>query len=102
MDSRGPFLAALLLLMTASQAAVAAHSPHQAAQPLPSDAQLERSGAVIGRIDILNKNIFDLANPQDDKWLFRLADRLHPVTRKHTISEQLLFHTGDRYSRHLL
>ncbi|HEX8755711.1 MAG TPA: hypothetical protein VF745_05205 [Steroidobacteraceae bacterium] len=101
-DSRAPFLAALLLLMTASPAAAAAYSHHPGAEPVPSDAQLERSGAVIGRIEIHNENIFDLSNPKDDNWLFRLADRLHPVTRERTISEQLLFHTGDRYSRHLL
>src|SRR6185437_16561532 len=86
-DSLAPFLAALLLLMTASQAVAAAHSPPSASQPVrgdsvPSDAQLERSGAVIGHIDILNQNIFDLANPKDDNCLFRLADHLHPVTRK--------------------
>jgi hypothetical protein len=100
-DSFAPFLAALLLL-TASPAAAAAHSPREAGRSLPSDSELERSGAVIGRIEINNENIFDLANPKDDHWLFRLADRLHPVTRERTISEQLLFHTGDRYSRHLL
>jgi hypothetical protein len=100
-DSLAPFLAALLLLMTASQAAAAAHS-RDAAESLPADAQLERSGAVIGRIEIRNENIFDLSNPKDDNWLFRLADRLHPVTRQGTIREQLLFHPGDRYSRHLL
>ncbi|MGH8270516.1 MAG: hypothetical protein ACRES1_10645, partial [Steroidobacteraceae bacterium] len=101
-DSLAPFLAALLLLMTASPAAAAAHSRHHAGEPVPSDAQLERSGAVIGRIEIHNENIFDLSNPKDDNWLFRLADRLHPVTRQRTISDQLLFHAGDRYSRHLL
>ena len=101
-DSVAPFLAALLLSLTAPQAAAAAHSQQESAQRVPSDAELERSGAVIGRIDIDNENIFDLKNPKDDNWLFRLANRLHPVTRVSTISEQLLFHTGDRYSRHLL
>jgi len=100
-DSFAPFLAALLLL-TAPRVAAAAHSPPKAAQPLPSDAELERTGAVVGRIEIHNDNIFDLANPKDNRWLFRLADRLHPVTRLKTISEQLLFHTGERYSHHLL
>jgi outer membrane protein assembly factor BamA len=105
-DSLAPFLAALLLL-TASQAAAAALSRPKAAPPIrgdsiPSDAKLERMGAVIGRIEIRNENIFDLKNPKDDKWLFRLANRLHPVTRRKTISEQLLFHSGERYSRHLL
>ncbi|MDE2052507.1 MAG: hypothetical protein KGJ72_15985, partial [Gammaproteobacteria bacterium] len=101
-DSLAPFLAALLLSLTAPQAGAAAHSQQESAQPVPSDAELERSGAVIGRIDIDNENIFDLKNPKDDNWLFRLANRLHPVTRVSTISEQILFHTGDRYSRHLL
>ncbi len=105
-DSLAPFLAALLLL-TAPRVAAAAHSPGKAAQSVggdevPSDAQLERSHAVIGRITIRNENIFDLSNPKDDHRLFRLANRLHPVTRKHTIREQLLFHTGQPYSRHLL
>lgn len=100
-DSLAPFLAALLLLITVPQAAAAAHS-RQKAQPVPSDAELERSRAVVGRIDVENQNIFDLRNPKDDHWLFRLADRLHPVTRVATIREQLLFRTGERYSRHLL
>ncbi len=100
-DSFAPFLAALLLL-TALQAAAAAASRPKAAQPLPSDAELERLGAVVGRIEIRNENIFDLDNPKDDEPLFRLANRLHPVTRRQTIREQLLFHPGEKYSRHLL
>jgi hypothetical protein len=100
-ESLAPFLAALLLL-TAPQVAAAAHSHSKDAQPLPSDAELERSGAVIGHIEIRNENIFDLANPKDNNWFFRLANRLHPVTRVATIREQLLFQTGERYSRHLL
>ena len=101
-DSLAPFLAALLLF-TAPQVAAAAHSRQEAApQPVPSDAELERMGALVGHIEIDNENIFDLSNPEDNNWLFRLADRLHPVTRQRTISDQLLFHTGERYSRHLL
>jgi outer membrane protein assembly factor BamA len=100
-DSLAPLVAALLLF-TAPPAAAAAHSRQKAAQPVPSDAELERTGAVVGRIVIRNENIFDLQNPKDNHWLFRLADRLHPVTRQQTIREQLLFHTGQRYSRHLL
>lgn len=100
-DSLAPFLAVLLLL-TASPAVAAAHSPHEAKPALPSDAQLEHAHAVVGHIIIENENIFDLANPKDDYWLGRLADRLHPVTREHTIREQLLFRSGERYSRHLL
>jgi hypothetical protein len=69
---------------------------------LPSDAQLERSGAVIGRIVIDNLNIFDLNDPKDDTKLFRLADRLHARTRQQVIRWQLLFVSGDKYSRRVL
>lgn len=100
-DSLAPLLAALLLF-TVPHVADAAHSPRPGTTPIPSDAELERSGAVIGLIIIRNDNIFDLGNPKDNNWLFRLADRLHPVTRVSTIREQLLFRSGDRYSRHLL
>lgn len=71
-------------------------------QRLPSDAQLERAHAVVGQVIIDNQNIFNLADPRDNNWLFRLADRLHPRTRAYIIREQLLFKPGDSYSRHAL
>jgi outer membrane protein assembly factor BamA len=101
-DSLAPFLAVLLLLTAPPQAAAAAPSRPRPSPPVPSDTELERSHAVIGRIIIDNENIFDLSEPKDDYWLGRLADRLHPVTRVRTVSEQLLFRTGQPYSRHLL
>lgn len=74
----------------------------QAAVTLPSDAELERSGAVIGKIIINNLNIFDLNDPKDDTKLFRLADDLHARTREQVIRWQLLFVSGDKYSRRVL
>ena len=74
----------------------------QAAAQLPNDAELERSGAVIGTIIIDNLNIFDLNDPQDDTKLFRLADHLHARTREQIIRWQLLFASGDKYSRRVL
>ena len=69
-------------------------------EPLPSDAELESSGAVFGEIRIDNKNIFDKSDPKDNKALFRLANKLHIQTRQSVIRHQLLFRVGDRYSRH--
>ncbi len=69
---------------------------------IPSDAELEASGAVIGEIVIDNQNIFDLNDPKDDTKLFRLANHLHSTTHKGIIREQLLFRSGERYSRRLL
>ena len=71
-------------------------------EPLPSDAELEQSGAVFGDIQIDNKNVFDKADPKDNKALFRLADRLHIRTRRGVIRHQLLFRVGDPYSRHAI
>ncbi len=70
--------------------------------PIPSDAELEASGAVIGAILIDNQNIFNLADPHEDTKLFRLADRLHIKTRASVVRRQLLFHAGDRFSRRVL
>ena len=103
-----PWLAPSALAGTASPAAAHAHSapahagPKRASHALPSDAALERSGAVIGQIIIHNKNVFDLKDPKDDNALFRLANRLHRRTRKSLIRQQLLFHSGERFSAHLL
>jgi hypothetical protein len=65
---------------------------------LPSDAQLEAAHAVIGKIDIDPRNIFDESDPRENKGLYRLANRLHVRTKAATIRAQLLFKSGDRYS----
>ena len=69
---------------------------------IPSEAELEASGAVIGEILIDNQNIFNLDDPKDDVQLFRLADHLHSRTRKNIVRDQLLFRSGERYSRRLI
>lgn len=76
--------------------------PVQGADSLPADAELERGHALIGQIIIDNQNIFDLSDPRENNWVFRLANRLHIRTRPGVIRSQLLFHTGDPYSRRLL
>ncbi len=70
--------------------------------PLPTDAQLEKMHARIGKIDIHIVQVFDLTNPKDDNWLYRLADDLHIPTRAAAVRAQLLFRPGDPFSRRLL
>jgi len=79
-----------------------AYGPPGPMPGVPPAAELEASGAVIGKIIIDNENIFDLSNPKDDNGLFRLADRLHIKTRAGVIRKQLLFRSGQRYSRRVL
>jgi hypothetical protein len=73
-----------------------------ATEPLPPDAELEAAGARIGDIEIERQPIFDLNDPNENNWLFRLADRLHVNTHESAIRAQLLFRSGDHYSRRLL
>src|SRR6185312_10492735 len=49
--------------------------------PLPSDAQLEKLHARVGRVEIHIVQVFDLSDPHNDNWLFRTADILHVPTR---------------------
>lgn len=60
--------------------------------------KLEAQGAVIGEIRINNVNVFDLNDPDDNKALFRLANRLHARTKAEVIRQQLLFKPGDPIS----
>ena len=69
---------------------------------LPSDAELEASGARIGDIVLVRENVFDLSQPGENRRLYRLANRLHSVTADKVIRAQLLVKSGDRYSRRLL
>jgi Omp85 superfamily domain len=61
-------------------------------------ALLESTGAVIGKVWIDNNNIFDLGNPDENKALYRFANRTHVTTRPAVIHQQLLFSPGDKIS----
>lgn len=68
------------------------------ADELPNSDALERDAAVIGAIRIDKANVFDLSNPDENNWLYRLANRWHIVTKDRVIKKQLLFKSGDPYS----
>ena len=86
----------------ASTLAPLSYGPPGETPGIPSDAELAATGAVIGEILIDNQNIFNLEDPKDDLKLFRLANHLHSRTRKAIIRDQLLFRSGERYSRRLI
>lgn len=78
--------------------------PSRADRPegVPTDAELEKSGAVIGKVIIRPLPIFDLAIPEENTRLFRLANRLHYGTRESTIVDRLLIEAGDRYDSKII
>jgi hemolysin activation/secretion protein len=65
-------------------------------------ADLEARKAVIGEITLQKADVFDLNNPEEDRWLFRQANRFHIDTRDSTIYKHLLFKPGELYSKRLL
>ena len=81
-------LATLLLL----PGAALAESNEQA---LPTLAELEAAGARIGQIRVVTDDIFDLADPKEDKLLFRWANALHIRTRPAVIEHALVFKSGE-------
>jgi outer membrane protein assembly factor BamA len=69
---------------------------------VPSDAELESSGAVIGDVRLVRLNVFDPAIPEENIPLFRFVNRIHIVSRESAIASQLLFRPGDRYDASML
>lgn len=70
--------------------------------PIPTFAELEAAGAVIGKIHINTQDVFDLKNPKEDHWPYRLANALHITTRPNVIRYSLLFKTGEPISVRLI
>lgn len=73
--------------------------PVTLAQDLPGLSELEARGATIGRIDIDIDNVFDPDNnPDEDKKLYRWANKVHLTTRPSVVEDILLFHNGEPLS----
>jgi len=66
---------------------------------VPDAAVLEAEGARIGRIQVHASDIFNAQEPGENFFLFRLANRLHRITREEVILRTLLLRPGDLYSR---
>ena len=88
---------ALVALLVSSSSIAAADD-----EPANVDAkQLEVDGVVIGDIVLEKQNVFDLSNPQEDNWIYRLANKWHVLTKDRVIRKQLLLEPGDPYSKRL-
>lgn len=53
------------------------------------------AGMRIASIDFITLPVFNERNPAEDRWLFRLANRLHIDTRSSTLSQQMIIAPGD-------
>ncbi len=64
-----------------------------AEQVIPNSNSLDNDGLVIGRVILEKLDVFDLFNP-DEKALFRLANKLHIITKDGLIEQHLLFQSS--------
>jgi outer membrane protein assembly factor BamA len=82
-----------LILIFLTQVSIA--NPQTESQ---TEQALDTSGAVIGNITIQSNNVFDTTNPEENKSLYRLINRLHIITRPSVVRSQLQLRPGDNFS----
>lgn len=70
--------------------------------PIPGNKQLEAEGAIIGKITYKMLDIFNTELPEEDKALYRAANKLHIRTHRSVIQDQLLFSSGEKYSEQVV
>ena len=88
----------LVCLAALAGAAGWANAQNAPASRMPTFAELEAAGARIGEIRVLPGNIFDLNDPRENNFLFRLANAIHIQTRPQVIRQALLFESGQPVS----
>ena len=72
-------------------------------EPGPLDpARLEAENVIIGDIILEKEDVFDLTNPEENNWLYRLANKFHIVTKDRVIEQQLLFEPGEAFSKRVV
>ena len=88
--------------LLAASHAVAAQEPSATPNAGPPRAALEEAGATIRAIHVTVENVFDPSNPEEDKALYRWANKVHVLSREQVIRDILLFAEGDRFVGRLL
>ncbi len=106
---RARFAAAALAVLAGSALlcpALVRAQLHGAAPETPLDAaalaEIVRRGARIGRVRIVVSNVFDTSKPDENKRLYRWADKVHVKTHAQVVADILLFHAGDRFDPRVL
>ncbi|HKV07075.1 MAG TPA: hypothetical protein VJ725_02990 [Thermoanaerobaculia bacterium] len=60
--------------------------------------RLTAEGKTVREVHVVTRNIFNTDQPDENKRLFRWADKLHAVTRPEVIERQVLLKPGDQFS----
>jgi hypothetical protein len=77
-------------------------SATEGAAPGTARDELERAGATIRAVNVTVDNVFDPSNPEEDKKLYRWANKVHVRTRPSVVESVLLFGVGERFQSRLL
>jgi hypothetical protein len=99
--------AAALLLLSAARNVSAAPSGAQAADAsiaiatgtvvAPESRASASTAPFVADVRVESTNVFDPAVPGEDIWPFRMADKLHIITRERVVRDELLLRPGDRW-----
>lgn len=80
-------------------------APQDAAAPPPPAPETKDEpdytafeGTVVREVRVLNKSLFDPNKPDENKLVFRMANRLHRTTRPEVITQQILLQPGEPFS----
>ena len=87
---------------TAEKAPLSAEAEASSAGRIPTFAELEAAGAVIGEVRIAARDIFDLSDEKENGLFYRAANALHIQTRDWVVRRQVLFKPGERVSVRLI
>jgi len=90
-------LMALGLLISAVSAGTSTRLLMPVSDTLDSDIE----GLIVDSIEIDNRDIYDTSVPAYSGFLFRLANRLHVVTKERIIRRELLIRKGDPFVREI-
>ena len=77
-------------------------NPSASPPAVPTRESLEESHATIRSIHITVDNVFDPNNPDENKALYRWANKVHVLTREKVIQDMLLFAPGDVFDARLI
>ena len=99
--SRAFFSRQLLCLFLSTVVSAALAGPSAGIDSL-SSGEAGPAGPIIDSVEIRPENVFDLAEPKYDNFLFRLANKTHFVTRPGVIRRELLLKKGDVYDTALV
>jgi hypothetical protein len=91
-----------LLALSWAAAAGLAHAENNGGAGDLAPAALEAAAATIGRLSIRIDDIFDPGNPDEDRALYRWANRVHVNTRASVIEDLVLFEPGQPFESRLL